>query len=276
MAATTFLILLGLGLIAGILAGLFGLGGGILFTPILFVVFGDAGIENPVVLTIGTSLFCTFIAAVGSSLRQYRQQNIYWIEGLRVGLLGAAGVTLGKWVITSPFYSQQVFVLFFSVLLLYVAWMFVRRGKQTVGADESVAHKDKQPLEWSQATVSGGLGGFVAALAGIGGGGVMVPIINLYYKIDFKKTVSISSLAIVFISLSGWVQLGWAANTGQALTTYVWGFVDFGAALPLSISAMIGGFAGAFINMKVDRQYLQYAFALLAIVMALKLLTEVF
>ncbi len=272
MPEILFLILLGLGLIAGILAGLFGLGGGILFTPILFVVFSDAGIENPVVLTIGTSLFCTFIAAVGSSVRQYRQQNFYWGEGLKVGLLGAAGVTLGKWVITSPYYSQQVFVLFFSTLLMYVAWMFVRRGKQTNG--ESAA--DKRPLAWSEATVSGGLGGFVAALAGIGGGGVMVPINNLYYKKAFKKAVSISSLAIVFISLSGWLQLGWAANSSQALTAYAWGFVDFGAALPLSISALMGGFAGAFLNMKVDRQSLQYAFALLAVAMAVKLLAEVF
>src|SRR5699024_4068063 len=41
-----------LGIMSGIVAGLFGLGGGILFTPILFVVFSDAGIEDPVVLTI--------------------------------------------------------------------------------------------------------------------------------------------------------------------------------------------------------------------------------
>lgn len=272
MLETTFLILLGLGLIAGILAGLLGIGGGILFTPILFVVFSDAGIENPVVLTIGTSLFCTFIAACGSSLRQYNQQNFYWNEGLKVGLLGAAGVTLGKWVITQPFYSKQVFVIFFSVLLLYVAWMFFRRSYK-VKISTAI---DTTAIGWRESTFAGGVGGFVAALAGIGGGGVMVPIINLFYKKAFAKVVSISSLAIVFISFSGWVQLAFTTSSAQPFTDFAIGFVDFGAALPLAIGAMIGGFAGAFITLKINQRYLQYAFALLALVMAVKLLTEGF
>ena len=272
MLDITFLILLGLGLMAGILAGLLGIGGGVLFTPILFVVFTEAGIADPVVITIGTSLFCTFIAAFGSSVRQYHQQNFYWSEGLKVGVLGAVGVTLGKQVITSAFYSQQVFVIFFSLLLLYVAWMFIRRGENNTLKGEI----NTQPVRWSQAVITGGVGGFVAALAGIGGGGVMVPVLNLYYRKAFKKVVSISSLAIVFISLSGWIQLAFTVDSSQSLTNYVLGAVDFGAALPLAIGAMGGGFLGALINLKVKRRYLQYAFGLLALMMAVKLLAEVF
>lgn len=268
----TFLILLGLGVIAGVLAGLLGIGGGILFTPILFVIFSDAGIANPVVLTIGTALFCTFIAAFGSSVRQYGQQNLYLNEGVKVGLLGAVGVTIGKWVITAPFYNKQVFVIFFSLLLLYVSWIFIQRGKQK----SAQAPGDNKPLSWVQVAVSGGFGGFVAALAGIGGGGVMVPLMNLFYKKAFQKAVSISSLAIVFISLSGWLQLAFLSQSGQTLTPYAVGHVDFGAALPLAIGAMGGGFFGALLNLKINRQYLQYAFAVLALAMAVKLLAEVF
>lgn len=267
----TFFILLALGMVAGIIAGLFGLGGGILFTPILFVVFSDAGIENPVVLTIGTSLFCTFIASVGSSIRQYNQQNFFWTEGARVGLLGVLGVTLGKWIITSDYYSQKEFVIFFSILLMYVSWLFFRRGD----SDDQQAKINNKPVRWKESGVTGGLGGFVAALAGIGGGGVMVPILNLYYHRPFKKTVSISSLAIVFISLSGWVQLA-LQEAGNTLTHYHIGSVDFGAALPLAFSGLLGGFLGAFLNLKIERKFLQFAFAALAVGMAVKLLSEVF
>lgn len=266
------LILLLLGILAGIVAGLFGLGGGILFTPILFIVFNNAGIGNPVVLTIASSLFCTFIAALASSVRQYQQQNFYWSEGIRIGILGAMGVYIGKLIITSPYYSQQEFVIFFSILLLYVAFMFYRRGSRN---DREVITRDK-PLEWAQSIVTGGLGGFVAALAGIGGGGVMVPMLNLLYKKEFAKSVSISSLAIILISLSGWLQLGWAGNNVETLTIYHWGYVDFGAALPLAIGGLGGGFLGAFFNLKIDRRYLQYAFSVLAIVMAVKLIVEAF
>lgn len=267
----TFIILLLLGIVAGILAGLFGLGGGILFTPILFIVFNDAGIENPVVLTIGSSLFCTFIAATGSSIRQFRQQNFYWADGLKVGLLGSLGVTVGKWVITSEYYSQQVFAIFFSLLLIYVAYIFIRRGRQ----QSIVASDNPEPLNWSESLVTGGLGGFVAALAGIGGGGVMVPMLNLYYKRAFKKAVSVSSLAIVFISLSGWLQLALTGSVG-GMTPYYLGNVDFGAALPMAIGGLAGGFLGALLNLKINRKYLQFAFSLLALAMALKLLTEVY
>lgn len=267
-----FLLLLGLGLVAGLIAGLFGVGGGILFTPILFVVFSNAGLPHAVVLTIGSSLFCTFIAAAGSSIRQYRQQNFYWKEGLKVGTLGALGVSLGKLVITSPMYSKQAFVMVFSLLLLYVAYIFYRRGRR----DPFAIQTDPRPVTWKQAVVTGGLGGFVAALGGIGGGSVMVPFMNLYYKKDFAKSVSISSLAIVLISLSGCAQLAMAGSGVQALSQFHLGYVDFGAAFPLAASGLAGGFAGAMFNLKIDRRYLQYAFAVLAVVIAVKLLAEVF
>lgn len=265
-------ILFVLGIVAGVVAGLFGLGGGILFTPILFVVFSDAGIENPVVLTIGTSLFCTFIASLGSSIRQYLQANIFWWDGLRVGLLGAAGVSLGKMVITSPYYSKQEFVILFGLLLFYVAFMFYRRGSRFKSRIETSC----SPLSWGQSFKAGGVGGFVAALAGIGGGGVMVPMINLWDKKEFARAVSISSLAIVMISLSAWIQLGFAGEGTATLTPFHWGYIDFGAALPLASGGVMGGFVGALFNLKIDRRYLQYAFSALAVGMALKLIMEVF
>ncbi len=271
MEPLTFLLLLLLGLIAGLLAGLFGIGGGILFTPVLFIFFSSAGVANAVVLTIGTSLFCIFIASTGSSVRQYRQNNFYLTEGLKVGILGVIGITAGKLVITSPWYSRQIFVVFFSLLLLFVAFMFFRRGSL-----KEQNKRNEQSLKLSEAGVTGGIGGFVAALAGIGGGGVMVPLINLYYDRSFHRAASISSFAIVILSLAGWLQLGFTENSAAAFTEYRWGFVDFGAALPLAFGGLAGGVAGAFFNLKTDRRYLQYAFALLAVGMAVKLLIEVF
>jgi uncharacterized membrane protein YfcA len=175
-------------------------------------------------------------------------------------------------VITHPFYSKQVFVILFSLLLVYVAWMFIRRGTETAAKIDG----DIRALTFGQATVSGGLGGFVAALAGIGGGGVMVPLMNLWYKKKFARVVSISSLAIVFISLSGWVQLAFFNGTTETLSVFNIGYVDFGAAFPLALGGLLGGFLGALFNLKINRRYLQYAFSFLAIGMAIKLLAEVF
>lgn len=267
------LILLVVGLAAGVLAGLFGVGGGILFTPALFLVFSEAGVARPVIWTIASSLFCTFVSALSSSVRQGQQQNLYWSQGIRVGIFGAVGTFVGKQLSTSVYYSEQEFVVFFSLLLLFAAYVFARRGRQKSEQSDPSAI---DTIRFRRGSLIGGAGGFLASLAGIGGGTAMVPLMNLYYKLPIKQAVSVSSLAIVIISLAGWLQLGAMDPSGGGLTAYSFGYVDFGAALPLVIGGLAGGFAGAWLNLKLNRRLLQWGFALLALSVAVKLLTDVF
>lgn len=261
-------ILLLIGLAAGVLAGLLGIGGGIIFTPVLFFLFEGAGVENPVLWTVASGLFCTFIAASGSAIRQYVQDNMFWSEGLLLGMMGAIGVFAGKQVITSEYYNRTEFVIFFSIMLLYVAYMMFGRGKDK--NDEY--DRDFKKLAAGQSFVTGGLGGFVAALAGVGGGGVMVPIMNLFYKQPFRKAVSVSQLAMTLMVTTGWMQLALEPGAVSGITDFTMGYVDFGAALPLSLGGLVGGFGGAFLNHKINRKYLQWGFAVLAIVMAGRLI----
>ena len=88
--------LLVIGIFTGIIAGIFGIGGGVLFTPILFFLFNSAGVEQPVAWTIGTSLFCTFSAALSSSIQQRNQKNSYLKEGIRVGSVWGDGCLFRK------------------------------------------------------------------------------------------------------------------------------------------------------------------------------------
>src|SRR5690554_768580 len=101
------------------IAGLMGVGGGIIFTPVLFFLFENAGVQDPVVWTIGSGLFCTFIAAFGSTIRQHLQKNMFWKEGIVLGIMGAIGIYLGKLIVVSKYYSETEFAIFFSLVLLY-------------------------------------------------------------------------------------------------------------------------------------------------------------
>lgn len=264
-------VLLLIGLFAGILAGLLGIGGGIIFTPVLYFLFDGAGVENPVIWTIASGLFCTFIAASGSTFRQIMQKNIFWGEGILLGIMGAVGVFAGKQLLTSPYYSRTEFVIFFSMMLLYVAWMMFGRGKDK----SSELDRKYDILSVKETFITGGLGGFVAALAGVGGGGIMVPIMNLFYKQPFRKAVSISHLAMIIMVTSGWVQLAFEPGAISGVTEYSIGYVDFGAALPLSVGGLIGGFGGAFLNQKISRKWMQWGFAILAVVMAGRLIYSI-
>tara|TARA_R110002096_G_scaffold97694_16_gene217781 strand:+ start:6282 stop:7094 length:813 start_codon:yes stop_codon:yes gene_type:complete len=266
------IVLLVIGLFAGLIAGLLGVGGGIIFTPVLFFLFEEAGVENPVLWTIASGLFCTFVAAFGSSLRQFQQNNTFWKEGITLGILGVIGVTLGKMVITSEYYNRLEFVIFFSFMLIYASGMMFKRGRDTSNEEDMVF----EDIGFKEGLITGGIGGFVASLAGVGGGGIMVPIMNLIFKQPFRKAVSVSQLAMIIMVFSGWIQLALITHDYSGITEYTWGYVDFGAALPLSIGGLIGGFGGALLNHKINRKILQWGFSILAFVMASRLIWSVF
>jgi uncharacterized membrane protein YfcA len=256
-----------LGIFAGAVAGFFGVGGGLLFTPILFFVFSGAGVESPETWAIASALFCTFIASVSSSIQQNRQKNTFLKEGIATGVFGAFGVYAGKQIVTSDFFTEDVFVSLFVVLLVFVSILFYRksRAKVTLQVKAGV-------MGWLKMLFAGGCGGFVASIAGVGGGVILVPVMNLWYRLPIAKAVSISSLAIVMISFSGWVQYAFFADGGTGASAYATGFVDFGTSLPLVIGAFLGGLAGVKMNEKVKAESVQLGFSILVILIALSLI----
>ena len=263
-------VLLIIGIFTGIVAGIFGIGGGVLFTPILFFVFSAAGVEQPVAWTIGTSLFCTFSASLSSSIQQSNQKNSYFKEGLRVGLFGAAGVFFGKLISTSSFYTEEIFVVLFACLLLVVSFMFYKRGQT-----RKVMAASQDAVLLKKSMFSGLGGGIVASLAGVGGGVVIVPALNLGFKIDIAKAVSISSLAILIISLSGWLQFAFDSTAGSGATEYTVGFVDFGSGLPLIIGAFAGGFIGVKAAEKLPQGKRQLLFSILSLIVAVMMIYSI-
>lgn len=265
-----FLILVCGGIAAGIIAGLFGLGGGVLFTPILYMIFSTSDLLNPAAWAIGTSLFCTFTASLSSSVQQRKNRNFFWREGLLIGLFGSIGVYAGKEVVTSHYYTETVFVLLFSLLLILVAFLFFRKNRQ-----QDTVYNISGQLEVKSAGTSGVLGGFVAALAGVGGGVILVPLMNLVYKLNMAKAVSISSLAIVIISMSGWAQYAFFSGQPMGLTQFTIGVVDFGTGMPLIMGAIIGGFIGVRVNHNLSPKIVRAGFALLILILAATMLSNI-
>jgi uncharacterized membrane protein YfcA len=270
------ILLLILGLIAGLIAGLFGVGGGIIFTPVLFFLFEQAGISNAVPWAVASGLMCTWITSLASVVRQYNQQHLFIKEGLLLGFFGALGISLGKWVLLSPYYSRTEFIIVFSSLLFYSAVLMFMRGRKKETHIEAAAEGSSPLFSPKQASVTGVIGGGIASLAGVGGGGTMVPIMNLFFKQHFRKAVSISHLGMFIMITVGVLQLMAeqpALNgSGQSLTQWTLGYVDLGAVNSMGWTALIGAYGGAWLNHKVPRHYLQLGFGLLALIMGTRLL----
>jgi uncharacterized protein len=109
------------GLAGGVVGGLLGVGGGILFVPALAIF-----LDEPQVRAEATSLLAIVPVALAGTWRQYQFGNVRVRDGVVIGVLSVAGVGLG--VVVANAVSQRVLELSFAVLLLFVASQLVRRA----------------------------------------------------------------------------------------------------------------------------------------------------
>ena len=261
------ILLIVIGVFAGFLSGLLGIGGGLVFIPILFYMFTSQGVANPAVYAVATSLFCVILVSASSTIKHIQQKNFSLKESAWIGGFGAIGTYFGKQITTSDQFSEKEFAVIFAGILLYTAYSFLKSPKKNVG-------HSKPPIEvkWSSGLLVGGLGGFVAALTGLGGGIVMVPMLNFIYHKPFNQVVSLSSAAIFIISIAAVVQYSFSSLTSTAISSVNLGYVDFGVGLPLAVGGMLGAGQGAKYAMTVNKALLKRIFAGLAIFEAIRLL----
>jgi uncharacterized protein len=127
---TTNLLAVVLGLAAGVLSGMFGVGGGVLFVPTLVIVLDQTQLSAQ-----ATSLAAMIPVVVVGAWRQHRYGNVRWRSALVIGVASAAGVAGGAAVATQL--PDYVLRRLFGVLLLLVAaqlvWSRFRRSP-TAGA----------------------------------------------------------------------------------------------------------------------------------------------
>lgn len=138
MSLVQALLLGGCGLAGGIVAGLLGVGGGIVFAPVLFFTYRSLGADPALIapLTLGSSLLCTLTAATSSTVGHHRAGAVRWRTGLTAGTASAVTVFLMvRFVTTRPWYDGTVFQGVFGALLLVVAVRMIAGGGSGTGAD---------------------------------------------------------------------------------------------------------------------------------------------
>jgi len=260
-----------IGVVAGILAGLLGIGGGTLFTPVLLYVFSDGGVSEPVKWTIATSLFCSFNSALVSSLQQIHKYRLFIRDAIGLSLFGIAGTWIAQWIIHSGFYNKSAFALLFSAVLLYTAYRFLTNN--SISIEKKRLHRHRE-LVFHDMALIGLSSGLVSSLAGIGGGMVIVPAMTMLYHQHIRKVIATSSLVVVLVALAGWLQLALETVKESGISSYTLGYVDLGAATPLVIGSLSGAVIGVRLGQYVNKKTLQRIFGFIAILLALKLLRD--
>ena len=164
-----WLLLMGIG--AGILSALLGLGGGIFLVPSLTLLF-----HLPIRVAVGTSLIGILAtsAGVAAVTPPGRGGNVELALRLEVATTG--GAILGSWLAGKI--SDQVLSILFSIVVFLTAGYIFYKARRRVSQKipESLFRKDYQPRHWPAGLSVAGIAGTVAGLLGISGGFIKVPL----------------------------------------------------------------------------------------------------
>lgn len=257
------------GLAAGFLAGLVGVGGGVIFTPVLFATYGFWGVADGLrtPLTVGTGLFCTGIAAGAGTVHHARKRAVRWKMAAGVGLASAGGIAVvSGLVVIQPWYNARIFQLLFSVVLLVV---IVRILRPSGGCKDSRVRLGSG-AGWGSWIGTGTAAGAVASAVGVGGGVVLVPGYSRLFRMPFHRAVGTSSATILVISV---LSTGAYAVSGADVSVrpFSLGYVDLGTGLALAVPAVFGAQGGARLAHRLETTWLRWSFALLGLVVATRL-----
>ncbi|MWJ27689.1 TSUP family transporter [Halomonas sp. ZH2S] len=248
---------LGLGAAAGTLAGLFGVGGGLIIVPALAFAFTLQGMAPEIImhLAVGTSLATIVVTATSSALGHFRKGSLYrpWFLALLPGLmLGAVGG-----VFVADTLSSTVLGTLFGVFVLLVA---VKMALGLAPKPGSIA-----PGKLGMGFAGGVIGG-VSALFGIGGGTLAVPWLSRCGA-TMTQAVGTSAACGLPIALFGaltFIVVGWGH---PLLPDWASGFVMWPAFLGIVIASVPFAHLGVKLAHVLPARVLRLAFAgLLAIV----------
>ena len=268
------IVLLLIGAVGGFLAGLIGIGGGVIFGPALFFVFQAAGVPDPVLtpLTLGSSLLCTFAASASGAVAQHAKGAIDWRTALVAGGLSAVvGVLAAVFISTQPWYDKQVFQIVLGLVLsVVVVRMLTKRASGDAARDNSLSTEGAQ-RGLARLAGTGLAAGSLASLAGVGGGVVLVPAFNAFVKLPLKVAAGTSTMAIVLIT--GCLTIAYAIlGLGAAVPEGAVGYVGWQSSLVLALPAIVTARLGVSAAHRLDVRIVRYAFAALAAFVAARLL----
>jgi len=136
MDLTTLLLLLAGGALTGLLAGFFGVGGGIILVPILLVYLAAAGVSSLVAthVAFGTSLLVIIFTSLSSAYEYRRNGHVIWKAVMIIGIGSVVGAWLGSWV-ASELQGETLQKIFAAVVVLAALRLLSDQRKPT-GAEE--------------------------------------------------------------------------------------------------------------------------------------------
>ncbi len=248
-----------IGLIGGILAGMFGIGGGVIIVPALILVFNFT-----IAQASGTSLAALMMPVGIFAVIQYYKKGFIDIKvacifavGLFLGVIFGADMAL--------FLSPKTMKILYGIFLLWVSWRFLDPISLIKKEDAKPKQKDEKQMSLILLLIFGTLTGVLSGLFGVGGGLVMVPIMVSLMNYDTKKAMGTSLAALLPpVALPG------------VITYYNAGCLDLMTAGLLALGLLFGAFLGAKITIAMPSKLIKRLYSVFLIIVSINFILSGF
>lgn len=252
------IIYLGIGAIAGFAAGLFGVGGGLIIVPILYVVFTQQGYDPNAVMqmALGTSLATIIITSISSIMAHHKKGAVLWavVRNITPGLILGSFVGAGIAHVLSG-YVLQLLIGTFAICIGY---------RMFAGASTVVDTHTPLPSPMMQAA-AGGVIGIASAIFGIGGGSITVPYLNKN-GVVMQQAVATSAACGLPIALAGAIGFMFFGSHQNIALPNTIGYVHIYAFIGISVMSFVTAKLGVKVAHILSPSMLKKCFACMLIV----------
>lgn len=237
------------GLVAGVLSGAFGVGGGIVTTPAIRLVLG-----YPALIAVGTPLPLIVPTALAGAW-SYRRAGLLDVRAsVIIGACGLPLTVVGAWL--SDVAGGRTVLLMTAALVAYMAFDVLSAPRTLPAADALEARR--VPTLVLLGVVAGAYSGFL----GLGGGFVIVPVLTRTLGMPIKRAIGTSLLAVALLAVPGSV-VHWSL-----------GHVDLGLAATMALGVVPGALIGARLTRTAADKSVRNAFAALLGVTAIAMVVN--
>jgi uncharacterized membrane protein YfcA len=222
-----------IGVVTGILSGMFGIGGAVVSTPAIRAL-GATPLE-----AVGSTLPSIFPSSITGTLRYHRDGFVRWNVVRWTGAFGVAASVGGSLLADVVPGNGHLLMLLTAALVAFTAYRtaFPRRARVAVGPG-GVAVEDTPREEWWRLGVIGVAAGALSGLLGVGGGILMVPAFSTWARIELKETIATSLAVVGILAIPG------------TITHALLGHIAWVYAIPLSIGVIPGARIGAHLTIR--------------------------
>jgi uncharacterized protein len=249
------------GAVVGVLAGMLGVGGGLIVVPALAFLFEAQGLPRGVTvhLAIGTSLATIVFTSLSSMRAHHQRGTVGW------GIVGrlTPGIVIGTYLggMVAAHMGTAVLKMVFTVFLFAVAVQMLSGARP---------RPTRTLPGWLGSTAVGLVIGGVSSLVGIGGGSMSVPFMT-FCNVEARRAIGTSAAIGFPIAVAGvatYVINGQSASTG---VPYALGYVHLPALFGVALLSMLTAPLGAHLTSVMDPNRVKRGFACLLLVMSVKM-----